>query len=116
MTYGVEWLTGGGILGSSDMASEFVNMHAWSVIRSCCSFTLSPPPKDHLKGIVQALAVLSFDLVSMNMLERYTDLPIFYCLSTNFLCLVDLCLSHHGIFFLFIKWSHGAFVYWNSLY
>ncbi|KAG2648781.1 hypothetical protein PVAP13_1NG064700 [Panicum virgatum] len=53
------------------MASEFVNMHAWSVIRSCCSFTLSPPPKDHLKLIVQALVVLSFDLVSMNMLERF---------------------------------------------
>ena len=33
------------------------------------------------------------------MLERYTDLPIFYCLSTNFLCLVDLCLSLIMVFF-----------------
>lgn len=51
------------------------------------------------------------------MLERYTDLPISCCLSNNFLCLVDLCLSLIMVYFsLFIQWFHGAFVYWNSLY
>jgi len=109
-------LSGGGILGSSDMVSEFVSMHAWSVIRSCCSFTLSPPPKDHLKGIVLAPLVLVLLILS----------PWRICLKGMQICespavypIISLpCRSlsqshHHDTFFLFIKWFHGAFVYWN---
>ena len=109
-------LSGGGILGSSDMVSEFVSMHAWSVIRSCCSFTLSPPPKDHLKGIVLAPLVLVLLILS----------PWRICLKGMQICespavypIISLpCRSlsqshHHDTFFLFIKWFHGAFIYWN---